>query len=83
VVAAGAVELGTIYLVDLVGSTQLATSIGAVRADELRKEFFALLREAIEAKSGREFKSTGDGLMVAFVSASAAVACAVRASLPR
>ena len=36
-----------------------------------------MLREAIEASGGREFKDTGDGLMVAFNSASAAVSCAV------
>jgi hypothetical protein len=55
----------------------LATSVGPVRADELREEYFALLREAIEPSGGKEFKNTGDGLMVAFTSASAAVACAV------
>ena len=75
--AAETVELGTIYLVDLVGSTQLATSVGPVRSDEMRGQFFGLLREAIDASGGREFKSTGDGLMVAFASASAAVGCAV------
>ena len=75
--AAETVELGTIYLVDLVGSTQLATSVGPVRWDEMREQFFDLLREAIDASGGREFKNTGDGLMVAFSSASAAVDCAV------
>ena len=71
------VELGTIWLVDLVGSTRLATAVGPVRADELSDEYFALLREAIATSGGREFKNTGDGLMVAFSSASAAVSCAV------
>jgi class 3 adenylate cyclase len=75
--AAETVELGTIYLVDLVGSTRLATSVGPVRWDEMREQFFGLLREAIDASGGREFKNTGDGLMVAFASASAAVGCAV------
>jgi class 3 adenylate cyclase len=74
---AESVELATIYLVDLVGSTRLATSVGPARADELRNEFFGLLREAIEATEGREFKNMGDGLFVAFSSASAAVSCAV------
>lgn len=36
-----------------------------------------MLREAIRASGGEEFKNTGDGLMVAFRSASAAIACAV------
>jgi class 3 adenylate cyclase len=74
---AESVELATILLTDLVGSTRLATSVGPVRADELRDEHFELLREAISACEGREVKNTGDGLMVAFVSASAAVKCAV------
>ena len=77
VLLAESVELATIWLVDLVGSTRLATSVGPVRADELREEFFGLLREAIAAAGGREFKNTGDGLFVAFSSASAAVSGAV------
>src|SRR5262245_9468135 len=71
------IELATILVTDLVGSTRLATSVGPVRADELRDEHFAVLREAIAASGGREFRSTGDGMMVAFGSASAAVRCAV------
>ena len=71
------IELATILVTDLVGSTRLETSVGPVRADELRDEHFALLREAIGASGGHEFKNTGDGLMVAFSSASAAVQCAV------
>ena len=74
---AESVELATIWLVDLVGSTRLETSVGPVRADELREEFFGVLREAIEPSGGKEFKNTGDGLFVAFSSASAAVSCAV------
>ncbi len=71
------VELATILLTDLVGSTRLATSVGPVRADELREEHFTLLRDAIAGFQGKEVKNTGDGLMIAFSSASAAVKCAV------
>jgi class 3 adenylate cyclase len=71
------VQLATIWLVDLVGSTRLASSVGPVRADELMREYFGLLREAVEASGGTEFKDTGDGLFVAFSSASAGVSCAV------
>jgi class 3 adenylate cyclase len=74
---AESVELATILLTDLVGSTRLATSVGPVRADQLREEHFELLRDAIDSSGGREVKNTGDGLMVAFSSASAAVHCAV------
>ena len=74
---AESIELATILVTDLVGSTRLATSVGPVRADELRDEHFDVLREAIRAWGGQEFRSTGDGMMVAFRSASAAVQCAV------
>ena len=74
---AESIELATILLTDLVGSTRLATSVGPVRADELREEHFELLRDAIVSSGGHEVKTTGDGLMVAFSSASGAVECAV------
>src|SRR5271169_6282985 len=76
-VVSESVELATILLTDLVGSTRLATSVGPVRADELREEHFELLRDAMSSSGGQEVKNTGDGLMVAFSSASAAVECAV------
>src|SRR5436189_202455 len=71
------VELATILFSDLVGSTELASQVGPARADELRREHFNLLREAIADAGGHEVKNTGDGLMVAFTSASAAAECAV------
>ena len=74
---AESVELATILLTDVVGSTRLATSVGPGRADQLREEHFALLRDAIASSTGKEVKNTGDGLMVAFPSASEAVRCAV------
>jgi class 3 adenylate cyclase len=72
------VELVTIYLVDLVGSTRLASALGPSRADRLRAEYFALLRGTLTASGGKEFKSTGDGLLATFPSASAAICCAIR-----
>jgi class 3 adenylate cyclase len=76
-VVSESVELATILLTDLVGSTRLATSVGPVRADQLREEHFGLLRQAIASTDGQEVKNLGDGLMVAFGSASGAVSCAV------
>ncbi len=73
----GSVRLAAILLTDLVGSTSLATAVGPTRWDELRDEHFRVLREAIASTGGVEVKSTGDGLMVAFSSASAAIRCAV------
>lgn len=71
------VEFATILLTDLVDSTRHEITLGPTRADELRDRHFALLREAIEWAGGHEVKTTGDGLMVAFRSVSAAVRCAV------
>lgn len=67
----------TILFTDLVGSTSLFDRQGDESADALRREHFAALRRAVAAHGGREVKSTGDGLMVAFSSAVAAVRCAV------
>ena len=72
-----AVETVTVLITDLVGSTGLASRVGPAAADDLRHEHFALLRETVQAAGGEEVKSTGDGLMVVFRGASAAVACAV------
>ena len=71
------VELATILLTDLVGSTVLSHELGPARTEELREVHFGLLRSAIDLNGGTEVKNTGDGLMVAFSSASAAVRCAV------
>lgn len=72
------VELATILLTDLVKSTETAARLGPARADQLRDDYFGLLREAFRRFGGREFKNSGDGLWAAFASASAAVSCAVR-----
>ena len=70
-------EFVTILFTDLVGSTALFARRGDDAADALRREHFTGLRRAIAAHGGREVKSTGDGLMVSFASAVAAVRCAV------
>lgn len=71
-----ALETVTVLFTDLVGSTELMAAVGEQRADELRREHFAGLRAAVAAHDGREVKSLGDGLMVVFESAGAALACA-------
>jgi DNA-binding NarL/FixJ family response regulator/class 3 adenylate cyclase len=67
----------TILFTDLVGSAALFSRKGDEAADVVRREHFGVLRDAVERHGGREVKSTGDGLMVAFTSAVAAVRCAV------
>jgi class 3 adenylate cyclase/tetratricopeptide (TPR) repeat protein len=71
------VETVTVLITDLVGSTQLEARVGPIVAEQLREEHFGLLRDAVGEAGGREVKNTGDGLMVAFESAAAAVSCAV------
>jgi class 3 adenylate cyclase/DNA-binding SARP family transcriptional activator len=69
-------EVLTVLFTDIVGSTNLLTRLGDDAADALRRSHFALLRRAIDEHRGREVKSLGDGLMVAFGSARDAIDCA-------
>ncbi|HEY7255050.1 MAG TPA: AAA family ATPase [Solirubrobacterales bacterium] len=70
------VETVTVLFTDLVGSTEMTLRIGPSAAEQVRLEHFGLLREAIAETDGEEVKNLGDGLMVTFGSASAALACA-------
>src|SRR5688500_4471186 len=69
--------LVTIVFTDLVGSTDLHSRIGDVAADRLRRDHFADLRGAIAATGGREVKTIGDAILVAYSSAADALAGAV------
>jgi class 3 adenylate cyclase len=62
---------------DLVGSTSMYDRIGDEGAEAVRRAHFAALRHALAAHGGEEVKSLGDGLMVAFTSAVAAVEAAI------
>jgi DNA-binding NarL/FixJ family response regulator/class 3 adenylate cyclase len=67
----------SILFSDLVGAAALFDRLGDDAADAVRREHFRAMRELVARHGGREVKSTGDGLMVAFTSAVAAVRCAV------
>jgi class 3 adenylate cyclase/tetratricopeptide (TPR) repeat protein len=71
-----AVETVTVLFTDLVDSTGMTMRTGPAAAEEIRREHFGLLREAIGENGGEEVKNLGDGLMVTFGSASAALTCA-------
>lgn len=62
---------------DLVGSTGMLERLGDAAADEVRRDHFSLLRQALNQAGGQEVKTLGDGLMVAFTSPVDAVRCAV------
>jgi class 3 adenylate cyclase/tetratricopeptide (TPR) repeat protein len=66
-----------ILFTDLVGSTELSQSHAPDTAEEMRRQHTSILRQAITEHGGAEVKNLGDGVMVAFGSASAALACAV------
>jgi DNA-binding NarL/FixJ family response regulator/class 3 adenylate cyclase len=67
----------TILFTDLAGSSSLFAEHGDERGNAILREHFAVLRGAVDRHDGREIKSTGDGLMVAFSSAVAALRCAI------
>ena len=51
----------TILFTDLVGSTELQSSVTPDVADELRRDHFTVLRRAIADSGGREVKNLGMG----------------------
>lgn len=66
-----------ILFTDMVDSTELSQLHAPDAAEEIRRQHNAILRQAITENGGAEVKNLGDGVMVAFASASAALACAV------
>jgi class 3 adenylate cyclase len=68
----------TLLFTDLVGSTELMDRLGDDTLERVRRKHFAILRAAASEHGGREVKSLGDGLMLAFASVLGAVACAVQ-----
>ncbi len=67
----------TVLFTDIVGSTDMTQRLGDALALELLEVHDHIVREALDATGGREVKHTGDGIMASFVSAHAAVRCAM------
>jgi class 3 adenylate cyclase len=74
-----ATRMVTVMFTDMVDSTGLSARLGQDLGDEVRRSHFAALRRATAQHDGREVKGLGDGIMVVFESASAALAAAVAA----
>src|SRR3954447_23409118 len=68
----------TVLFTDLVGSTALSARLDPATDDRLRDAHFTQLRAAVDAVGGTVVKNLGDGLMVIFDSARAALSGAVR-----
>ena len=66
----------TILVAEGAGAASLFERAGADAADPVRREHVAALRRALAAHGGREIRSTGAGVTVAFTGAAPAVACA-------
>ena len=66
----------TILFTDIESSTEIVDELGDHDARELFREHDKLLRQALRAHGGKEVKHQGDGLMIAFSSARAAIRCA-------
>jgi class 3 adenylate cyclase len=63
---------------DLVGSTALMQRFGDDVGDEIRRECYAVFREAVATQGGSEVKSTGDGVFAVFpTSVGKALACGI------
>lgn len=73
---AGNRMLATIVFTDIVGSTATLQRIGDEAWHELLAAHNARLREELNVFRGREVKTTGDGLLAVFDSATRAVRCA-------
>jgi len=67
----------TILFTDLVGSTALTQRLGDAAAQELLRTHNTIVRERLREHGGTELKSTGDGFMASFPSASRALECAI------
>ena len=76
---AGARQRGfrTIMFTDMEGSTALTQRLGDAEAQELVRLHNAIVGEALAAHGGSQVKHTGDGIMASFLTASAAVECAI------
>jgi class 3 adenylate cyclase len=67
----------TLVFSDIEGSTAMIEDLGEARWYELVRDHNAIVRSLCEAHEGTVVKSRGDGFMLAFASAHAALRCAI------
>jgi class 3 adenylate cyclase len=68
--------LATIMFTDIVGSTDLAATIGDARWRDLLAEHNRIVRAELDRFRGREVKTTGDGFLAVFDGPARAIRCA-------
>jgi hypothetical protein len=71
--------MAAVLFTDLVGSTELLSTLGESAFDDVRRDHFASLRGVVTRHGGEEIKTLGDGILAVFASAASAVAAAVTA----
>jgi class 3 adenylate cyclase len=67
--------LATIMFTDIVGSTDLAGTIGDARWRDLLAEHNRIVRDLLDRFRGREVKTTGDGFLAIFDGPARAIRC--------
>jgi class 3 adenylate cyclase len=67
----------TVLFTDFVDSTGWTSGLSPGLVDEFRRHHVSILRQAVAEAGGSEVKRTGDGFMVVFDTAAAALSCAV------
>jgi class 3 adenylate cyclase len=70
------VEQATIVFSDIVSSTDLVAQLGDAAARDIFLKHDRIVRDQIKKYGGRELQILGDGFMLSFESASAAIKCA-------
>ena len=72
------VEQATIVFTDIVSSTDLVSQVGDASARDLFLKHDKIVRNQIEKYGGKELQNLGDGFMLSFTSATAAIKCACK-----
>jgi class 3 adenylate cyclase len=70
-------QLTTVLISDIVGSTELASSLGDQRWLDLREEHDRQVRNSLARFGGREIDTTGDGFIATFDGPHRAIMCAL------
>ena len=70
-------DVHTILFSDIQDSTEMTERLGDTKARELLREHERITREALQAHSGSEVKTLGDGFMASFSSATQGLECAI------
>jgi class 3 adenylate cyclase len=71
-------EQTTIVFTDIVSSTDLVTQVGDASARDLFLKHDKIVRNQLKDYGGKELQNLGDGFMLSFASASAAIKCACK-----